>query len=44
MTFPNDPGREQRRRLSDRVSAKGWMFGVIILVAAIGVVVAFAWA
>jgi len=44
MTFPNDPDQSQRRQLSNRVGNKGWIFGGIIIIAAILVVFAFTWA
>ncbi len=44
MTFPNDPGRGERRALSQRISIKGWAFGVIIIVVAVILVLAFVWA
>ena len=43
MTFPNDPDQSQRRQLSNRVGNKGWVFGGIIIIAAILVVFAFTW-
>ena len=44
MTFPNNPNPGNRRALSEKVSRKGWAFGVIIVVVAIIVVLAFVWA
>ena len=35
MTFPNDPDRGERRALSERVGAKGWIFGIIIVLVVI---------
>ena len=44
MSFPNDPTPSERRALSRQVGRRGWVFGLIILLAVIGVVVAFTWA